>query len=216
MKYKKNAFLSAAVALAALSGCSYLPTQLTPQLPGQQPVAKALLEPRSGSQVSGKVSFTPVGDKLLVEAYVTGLTPGEHGFHVHEKPSCAPADNNGTMVPALAAGGHLQAGLLQWRLDLVDDRFGLLGGVVGDRLLEGHGDDRRGASGGRDRRVRGAEPDHADGGHCAAAGGVRADRQQPVALCLFAADLSHDLSLLPAAAPRTQRDHRVDDAGLCR
>ena len=75
MKYKKTAFLSAALALAALSGCSYLPTQLTPQLPGQQPVAKAMLEPRSGSQVSGKVSFTPVGDKLLVEAYVTGLTP---------------------------------------------------------------------------------------------------------------------------------------------
>ena len=57
MKYKKTAFLSAAVALATLSGCSYLPTQWAPQLPGQQLVAKATLEPRSGSQVSGKVSF---------------------------------------------------------------------------------------------------------------------------------------------------------------
>lgn len=95
MQYKKNAFLSAAMALAALSGCSYLPNQLTPQLPGQQPVAKAMLEPRSGSQVSGKVSFTPVGDKLLVEAYVTGLTPGEHGFHVHEGGDCSAADASG-------------------------------------------------------------------------------------------------------------------------
>ena len=65
MKYKKTAFLSAAVALAALSGCSYMPTHLTPQLPGQQPVAKAMLEPRSGSQVSGKVS--PDGSFASVE-----------------------------------------------------------------------------------------------------------------------------------------------------
>jgi Cu-Zn family superoxide dismutase len=35
-----------------------------------------------------------------------GLAPGLHGFHVHEKPSCAPAEQNGTMVPALGAGGH--------------------------------------------------------------------------------------------------------------
>jgi len=80
VKYEKLAFFSGAIALATLSACSYLPTHL----PGNEPVAKAKLEPRSGSQVSGKVSFTPVGGKLLVEAHVTGLTPGEHGFHVHE------------------------------------------------------------------------------------------------------------------------------------
>lgn len=109
VRYSKIAFLSAAVALAALSGCSYLPTQLTPQLPGQQPVAKAMLEPRSGSQVSGKVSFTPVGDKLLVEAYVTGLTPGEHGFHVHEGGDCSAADASGAkghFNPAGMPHGH--------------------------------------------------------------------------------------------------------------
>ena len=109
MKYKKNAFLSAALALAALSGCSYMPTHLTPQLPGQQPVAKAMLEPRSGSQVSGKVSFTPVGDKLLVEAHVTGLSPGEHGFHVHEGGDCSAPDASGAkghFNPAGKPHGH--------------------------------------------------------------------------------------------------------------
>jgi len=36
-----------------------------------------------------------------------GLPPGLHGFHVHEKPSCAPAEQSGAMVAAMAAGGHL-------------------------------------------------------------------------------------------------------------
>lgn len=57
----------------------------------------------------------PLGSVRIVEtAYglafypqLKGLTPGLHGFHVHEKPSCAPAEANGAMVPALGAGGHL-------------------------------------------------------------------------------------------------------------
>lgn len=35
------------------------------------------------------------------------LAPGLHGFHVHEKPSCAPMTRDGTAVAALGAGGHL-------------------------------------------------------------------------------------------------------------
>jgi len=42
--------------------------------------------------------FTPV---------LQGLTPGLHGFHVHQNPSCAAAEKDGKMIPALAAGGHL-------------------------------------------------------------------------------------------------------------
>ncbi len=40
---------------------------------------------------------TPYG--LLLTPKLIGLTPGIHGFHVHENPSC---DDNG-----MAAGGHL-------------------------------------------------------------------------------------------------------------
>lgn len=57
----------------------------------------------------------PVGVVRIVETahglafYPTlkGLTPGLHGFHVHENPSCAAVEKDGAMVPALAAGGHL-------------------------------------------------------------------------------------------------------------
>lgn len=35
-----------------------------------------------------------------------GLPPGEHGFHLHENASCLPAEKDGKMGAALAAGGH--------------------------------------------------------------------------------------------------------------
>lgn len=38
------------------------------------------------------------------------LPPGIHGFHMHVNPSCAPKEQDGKMVPALAAGGHFDPG----------------------------------------------------------------------------------------------------------
>ena len=35
-----------------------------------------------------------------------GLTPGLHGFHVHQNPDCGPGEKGGKKVPGLAAGGH--------------------------------------------------------------------------------------------------------------
>lgn len=52
-----------------------------------------------------KIVETPYGLAFLPS--LTGLPPGLHGFHVHEKPSCAPGEQNGAMAPAIGAGGHL-------------------------------------------------------------------------------------------------------------
>jgi superoxide dismutase, Cu-Zn family len=43
---------------------------------------------------------------LLLTPDLAGLPPGLHGFHVHAKPDCGPAEKNGEMVAGLAAGGH--------------------------------------------------------------------------------------------------------------
>jgi superoxide dismutase, Cu-Zn family len=47
--------------------------------------AVALLLPtKKGGEVRGRVTFTQKGRAIHVYAEISGLTPGEHGFHVHE------------------------------------------------------------------------------------------------------------------------------------
>ena len=67
--------------------------------PGAVSTAIAVLEPTKGNKAHGAVTFTRAGGKLSVVADVSGLSPGEHGFHVHEFGDCSAAD-------ASSAGGH--------------------------------------------------------------------------------------------------------------
>jgi superoxide dismutase, Cu-Zn family len=43
---------------------------------------------------------------LILTPQLSDLTPGLHGFHVHDKPDCSHAMKDGKAVPALAAGSH--------------------------------------------------------------------------------------------------------------
>lgn len=84
-------YLSAAVVATLLTGCA----TLCPTKPG----ATAQLQPTSGNTATGTVSFAQRGDKILVVADISGLTPGDHGFHIHEKGDCSAPDGT-------SAGGH--------------------------------------------------------------------------------------------------------------
>lgn len=55
----------------------------------------------------GSVRIVETDYGLAFYPSLSGLSPGLHGFHVHEHASCEPADRDGTPVAALAAGGHL-------------------------------------------------------------------------------------------------------------
>lgn len=46
--------------------------------------AVAVLFPTKGSDVKGRVTFTHDGKAIHVHAEISGLSPGEHGFHIHE------------------------------------------------------------------------------------------------------------------------------------
>jgi Cu-Zn family superoxide dismutase len=61
--------------------------------------AVAVLHPTEGAKVHGVVTFTQAGDKVKVVAHVEGLTPGKHGFHLHEWGDCRSKDG-------MATGGH--------------------------------------------------------------------------------------------------------------
>ena len=61
--------------------------------------ATAILAPTAGNTTAGTVTFTQKGDKVTVTAKVSGLSPGGHGFHIHEKGDCSASD-------ATSAGGH--------------------------------------------------------------------------------------------------------------
>jgi Cu-Zn family superoxide dismutase len=54
----------------------------------------------------GSVSIEQSPYGLVLTPQLQGLMPGIHGFHLHAKPSCAPAEQDGKAVAAGSAGGH--------------------------------------------------------------------------------------------------------------
>jgi len=63
------------------------------------PSASATLSPTSGSTATGTVKLIQLGDgSVRVTVDLTGVPPGVHGFHIHDKGDCG---DNGN-----AAGGH--------------------------------------------------------------------------------------------------------------
>ena len=79
------------LAAAAVAGCASV-------TPGGS-TAVADLSPTAGNAAKGTVTFTQRGDKIAVAAKVSGLAPGQHGFHIHEKGDCSAPDG-------MSAGGH--------------------------------------------------------------------------------------------------------------
>ena len=65
--------------------------------------AEAELKPTQGNKASGTVSFKQEGSNVMVRARLSGLTPGAHGFHIHDKGDCSAPD-------ATSAGGHFNPG----------------------------------------------------------------------------------------------------------
>jgi len=91
-----NFFRGSVIALMFLLGSGFSAQSQTPAGPLK---AVAVLHPTADSKVGGAVTFTEEADGVKVRAEITGLTPGNHGFHVHEFGDCSAAD-------ASSAGAH--------------------------------------------------------------------------------------------------------------
>lgn len=90
------------LSLLVLSGCANenpIAAKIDNQLLENKKGAKAVLTPTKESNVRGVVTFIPVKEGIRIIADVEGLSPGKHGFHIHEKGDCSAPD-------AKSAGSH--------------------------------------------------------------------------------------------------------------
>ena len=88
----KKSVLTVACGALLVAGCAAMEEQ-------KEVSADALLQPRSGSKVSGNLKFTQIGDVVRVTGEITGHSAGSKGFHIHEKGDCS--DDK-----AMSTGGH--------------------------------------------------------------------------------------------------------------
>lgn len=96
--------------------------------------ATAQLAPTQGNQVHGTVKFTETAAGVRVVAHVQGLTPGQHGFHVHEKGDCSAPD-------ATSAGSHFNPGGASHGMpDAAQRHIGDLGNITADASGKAHYD----------------------------------------------------------------------------
>ena len=54
----------------------------------------------------GQVTISESKYGLVFTPALQGLSPGIHGFHLHQNASCEPKEKDGKMMAAGAAGGH--------------------------------------------------------------------------------------------------------------
>jgi Cu-Zn family superoxide dismutase len=89
----KKIILSIVLLIAIIIGC---------KTKGNSSDSKKLnltFESKSNSNVTGTASFTEKKGKVTFIAKISGLKPGVHAIHIHEKSDCSAADGS-------SAGGH--------------------------------------------------------------------------------------------------------------
>ncbi len=87
----------------------------------------AVLIPTEGYQVRGTLTLMPTATGVHITGKVTGLTPGKHGFHIHEFGDLSSADGT-------AAGGHYNPdGHMHGGPDSKESHAGDLGNLTADK-----------------------------------------------------------------------------------
>lgn len=89
--------------LAAAAGLALV----VPVLAAETTVTLHLTDAKGIGAAVGTVRIVETPHGLAFYPAIKGLPAGVHGFHVHENPACGPTERDGTVVPAGAAGGHL-------------------------------------------------------------------------------------------------------------
>ncbi len=104
------------VLLAAILALPSLPAMADGHKDGHKKAGKSgktasvtvhsLNEQGTGNSI-GSIQLKEVTGGIVLTPDLRDLTPGLHGFHVHENGSCEPSTKDGKVTPGGAAGGHL-------------------------------------------------------------------------------------------------------------
>lgn len=128
IEFKKTFYST--LAATALSFCLPL-TALDNNVAGNSDAAHVhnayvILRPTQGNNVTGLVTFSEVDGGVKIIANIDNLTPGKHGFHVHEHGDCSAHDGS-------SAGAHFNpTGKRHGGPDDEDRHVGDFGNVVAD------------------------------------------------------------------------------------
>lgn len=106
MNNKFGSMVTSVAASVLILGCASRGTSTGADATATKPsgskgkaMAVAVLSPAPNMQVKGKVTFQEETQGVRVTVDISGLTPGKHGFHIHQKGDCSAADFS-------SAGGH--------------------------------------------------------------------------------------------------------------
>jgi Cu-Zn family superoxide dismutase len=97
----KVAFVAAVLVVVAGPGARVARAAAKPET-----VKMSFISPDGVGKPAGTIKLKEGKEGVTMEVDLKGLPPGEHGFHLHEKGSCDPADKEGKKTAGQAAGGH--------------------------------------------------------------------------------------------------------------
>jgi Cu-Zn family superoxide dismutase len=109
-------------------------TQPDPHASLSEPTSKAIcvLYPAEGGKVTGIIFFEKVSEGIKVTVDIMGLTPGRHGFHIHEFGDCSAKDLS-------SAGSHFNPAMKSHGAPTDEMRHdGDMGNVVADESGKTH------------------------------------------------------------------------------
>lgn len=77
-----------------------------PAMAAEQIVVVRAINDQGAGKIIGIVKLSDSDKGLVIDPDLGELTPGQHGLHIHQNPSCDVGVKDGKKVAGLAAGGH--------------------------------------------------------------------------------------------------------------
>ncbi len=88
--------------------CALLPLLLWPVISSAYETSAEIhaINEKGEDTLLGRIGIRETPEGIQLSPSLRGLPPGQHGFHLHENPSCEPGEKEGIVQAGLGAGSH--------------------------------------------------------------------------------------------------------------